>query len=195
VNGNRSSRRLRVVAGSESLISSAGGALLLQTASATGLDRSLSQALQPWRGRRAQHDPGKVLLDLAVAVALGGDCLADVAVVRAQSDLFGQVASDPTVSRLVAALAADGPAALAAVRQARAVAREQVWRLSSPVANDGPVIVDLDATIVLAHSEKARPRRGSARSASTHCWPSWTTGRAARASSSRACCGSGRRPE
>lgn len=154
MNGNRSTRRLRVVAGSESLISSAGGALLLQTAAVTGLDRSLRDALRPWRGRRARHDPGKMVLDLAVAVALGGDCLADLAVVRAQPDLFGQVASDPTVSRLVAALAADGPAALAAVRQARAVAREQAWRLSPPVGADGPVIVDLDATIVLAHSEK-----------------------------------------
>ena len=73
---------------------------------------------------------------------------------RAQPDLFGQVASDPTVSRLIAALAVDGPVALAAVRRARAAAREQAWRLSPPVAPDGPVIVDLDATIVLAHSEK-----------------------------------------
>ena len=80
------------------------------------------------------HDPGKVLLDLAVAVALGGDCLADLAVVRAQPDLFGQVASDPTVSRLIAALAVDGPVALAAVRRARAAAREQAWWLRPPVA-------------------------------------------------------------
>lgn len=138
----------------ESLISSAGGALLLQTAVVTGLDRSLSQELRAWRGRRARHDPGKVLLDLAVAVALGGGCLADLAVVRAQSELFGQVASDPTVSRLIAALAADGPAVLAAVRRARAVARAQEWGLSPPVAADGPVMVDLDVTIVLAHSEK-----------------------------------------
>ena len=142
------------MAGSESLISSAGGALLIETAAVVGLDQALSDGLRPWRGRRARHDPGKVLLDLAVAVALGGDCLADLAVVRAQPDLFGDVASDPTVSRLVAALAADAPAALAAVRQARAAAREQLWQLSPPVASDGPLIVDLDATIVLAHSEK-----------------------------------------
>jgi len=70
--------------------------LLLQTAAASGLDHALSRALRPWRGRRAVHDPGKVLLDLAVAVALGGDCLADLAVVRAQPELFGQVAPDPT---------------------------------------------------------------------------------------------------
>ncbi len=115
MNGKRRMRRLRVVAGSESLISSAGGALLIETAAAVGLDQVLSEGLRPWRGRCAVHDPGKVLVDLAVAVALGGDCLADVAVVRAQPDLFADVASESTVSRLVAALAA--------VRQARAQAR------------------------------------------------------------------------
>jgi hypothetical protein len=49
----------------------------------------------------ATHDPAKVLTDLAVSLGLGGDCLADVAVLRAEPDLFGLVASDPTVSRLV----------------------------------------------------------------------------------------------
>jgi hypothetical protein len=94
------------------------------------------------------------VLDLAVAIALGGGCLADLAVVRAPRDLFGHVASDPTVSRLIATLAADAAAALAAPREARATARGRVWRLQPPVAADGPVIIDLDATIVLAHSEK-----------------------------------------
>jgi len=153
-------RRLRVVAGSESLISSAGGALLIGTAAAVDIDQALSEGLRPGRGQCAVHDPGKVLLDLAVAVALGGDCLADVAVVRAQPDLFADVASDPTVSRLVAALAAAAPAALAAVRQARAQARERVWQLSAPVGTDGPIVVDLDATIVLAHSPGFPPAAG-----------------------------------
>lgn len=62
------------------------------------------------------HDPGKVLLDVAAAVALGGDCLADVAVVQPPPEVFGPVASDPTVSRLVAALAADAEAPTAAIR-------------------------------------------------------------------------------
>ena len=78
----------------------------------------MSDRLAPWRRGRARHDPGKVVLDLAVAIALGGDCLADVAVVRAQPDLFGAVASDPAASRLVAALAADGDAAVDALRAA-----------------------------------------------------------------------------
>lgn len=99
------------------------------------------------------------MLDLVVAVALGGDCLADLAVVRSQPDLFGHVASDPTVSRLVAALAAEPELALAALRSAHAQARAQFWDLAAPVDEDGVLIIDVDATTVAAHSEKegARP--------------------------------------
>lgn len=61
----------------------------------------MSAALAPWRKHRTVHDPGKVLLDVAFAVALGGDCLADVAMLRAEPAVFGPVASDPTVSRLI----------------------------------------------------------------------------------------------
>jgi len=57
------------------LVSQAGGLLPVQTLRATGLDRGLPAALQRWRAPRAVHDPGKVIADLAVAVALGGDCL------------------------------------------------------------------------------------------------------------------------
>ncbi len=113
------------------------------------------------------HDPGKILTDLAIALALGGDCLADVAVLRAQPELAGPVASDPVISRLVAALAAEGPRALRAIRKARAAARERAWALAgerAPGADGGLVPVDIDATIVLAHSEKEKaaptcPRR------------------------------------
>jgi hypothetical protein len=50
----------------------------------SGLDQAISAALAPWCKSRAVHDPGKILLDLALAVALGGDCLADVAMLRAE---------------------------------------------------------------------------------------------------------------
>jgi hypothetical protein len=123
----------------------------------TGLGRGLPAALEPWRGPRAVHDPGKIVADLAAALALGGDCLADIAVLREQPDLAGPVASDPVVSRLVKALAADELRALAAIRAARAAARERAWALAggaAPGAGGGPVIIDLDATIVIAHSEK-----------------------------------------
>jgi hypothetical protein len=120
----------------------------------TGVNRRLSLGLRGWRGIGAVHDPGKIVQDLASAIALGGDCLADIAVVRAQSDLFGSVASDPTVSRLVDKLAADVDRALDALRQARAGARAVAWQHRSPVPADALVPVDIDGTIVLAHSEK-----------------------------------------
>jgi hypothetical protein len=142
-----------VESGGESLISSAGAALLLRTAAASGLADGLSRVLAPWRPRRSVHDPGKTLVDLTVAIALGGDCLADLGVVRAQPELFGPVASDPTVSRLLEDLARDPDTVIAAIGSARAAAREAVWRHRDPVGA-GTVVVDLDATLVGAHSEK-----------------------------------------
>jgi DDE family transposase len=144
----------------ESLVSSSGGLLLRQVVRVSGVQRMLSAALAPWRSGRAVHDPGKVLVDLATAVALGGDCLSDLAVVRAQPQLFGPVASDPTVSRLIAALAADVGASLPAMRAARSRARAMVWARRRPLSgtsgsrDGGQVIVDIDSTLVTAHSEK-----------------------------------------
>ena len=149
------SSRVAVSADSRGLVSQAGAVLLWETVRVTGLSRGLSAALQPWRAPQAVHDPGKIVADLAAALALGGDCLADIAVLREQPALAGPVASDPVVSRLVSSLAADGPRALAAIRAARAAARERAWALAgdaSPGADGGLVMVDLDATIVIAHS-------------------------------------------
>lgn len=138
----------------------AGSALLLRTAQAVGLPGALREALAPWRRPLAVHDPGKILLDLAVSLAIGGDCLADVAQLRATPEVFGAVASDPTVSRCIDALAADVPAALAAINTARAAARARAWSLAGEHAPDhgadagSPVVIDVDATLVTAHSEK-----------------------------------------
>jgi hypothetical protein len=138
------------------IVSQAGGLLLTRTLRVTGLDRGLEEALERWRPARAVHSPGKILTDVAVALALGGDCLADVAMLRSQPELFGPVASDPVVSRLVARLAGDAPPALKALRAARAAARARVWDLAGDAAPgaDGVVTVDIDATIVTACSEK-----------------------------------------
>jgi DDE family transposase len=141
----------------QGIVSHAGALLLTETARVTGLQSGLSAGLGQWRPSRAVHDPGKTVLDLAVAVALGGDCLADVSVLRAEPALFGPVASDPVVSRLVSRLAADPAAALAAIGAARAAARERAWQLAGTTAPgaDGMLIpVDIDATIVTAHSDK-----------------------------------------
>jgi len=155
---NTASRPKMTVSGDgKGLVSQAGGLLLTQVLRVTGLDRALSQGLERYRAPRAVHDPGKIIADVAAAVALGGDCLADIAVLRAQPDVFGPAASDPEVSRLVTALAADAPRALKAIRAARAKARERAWMLAGDAApgTDGALVtVDLDATILIAHSEK-----------------------------------------
>jgi hypothetical protein len=148
--------RVRVRDDGGGVVSQAGGVLLVETVRKSGLDTAISAALAPWRKPRAVHDPGKILLDVALAVALGGDCLSDVPVLRAEPAVFGPVASDPTVSRLVDTLAGAGSRALDAVRRARAEVREQVWKLAgtnAPDANEH-VVVDIDGVLVLAHSEK-----------------------------------------
>ncbi|MDK3258970.1 IS1380 family transposase, partial [Blastococcus capsensis] len=102
----------------------------------------------------------KVVLDLALTLAVGGDCLADIALLRAEPRVFGRVASDPTVSRTIDTLAADAPAALAAINTARATARAAVWGLAGKDAPGqgadaaAPLVIDIDATLVTSHSEK-----------------------------------------
>src|SRR5699024_947975 len=47
--------------------------------------------------------------------------------------------------------------AVTAIRSARATARQHTWTLAgqtAPPTKDGQVIIDLDATIVVAHSDK-----------------------------------------
>ena len=87
----------------------AGATLLLRTAQTVGLTAGLSKVLAPWRKPLAIHAPAKIVLDVAVSLAMGGDCLADIAQLRACPEVFGLVASDPTVSRCIDALAADAP--------------------------------------------------------------------------------------
>ena len=142
------------------VVSQAGGLLLTETVRAVGLDRALAAALAPWWLPNAVHNPAKVLLDLAMTLAVGGDCLADIAVLRAEPGLFGRVASDPTVSRTINRLAADSTATLRAIHTARAQARAATWRLAGDHAPDheidagAPLIIDIDATLVTAHSDK-----------------------------------------
>ncbi|MDU9001110.1 MULTISPECIES: IS1380 family transposase [Streptomyces] len=148
--------RVHAEGGGRGVVSQAGSVLLVETVRKTGLDQAISRGLSPWRKPRAVHDPGKILLDVALAVALGGDCLADVGMLRAEPAVFGPVASDPTVSRLIDTLASGGTQSLTALRSARAEVRERVWHLAKDVAPDaaGQVIVDIDGVLVLAHSEK-----------------------------------------
>ena len=145
--------RTQLDVGDDGVVSLAGASLLTTTARVLGLDRGLSQRLSAWTPRGATHDTGKVILDLAVALAVGGDCPADVAVLRGQPRLFGAVASDPTVSRRIDALAGDVEAAATAIRSARAQAR--ALRLKwAPLSDNGALPIDIDATILIAHSDK-----------------------------------------
>jgi hypothetical protein len=139
--------------------------MLTETIRATGLDRALSASLERWRKPSAVHDPAKIVLDLAVTLALGGDALSDLATLRAEPGVYGPVASDPTVSRTIAALASDANRVLAAIGAARVEARAAAWALAAEHAPDAgispenPLVIDLDATLITAHSEKedARP--------------------------------------
>lgn len=151
---------LKVDGDGSGVVSQAGAVTLLRTAEEIGLTRSLSARLGPWRKAGSTHDPGKIVLDLAVAIAVGGDCASDVSILRCEPGVFGPVASDPTVSRLIAALADDAPKALAALTAAHAAARAAAWDHAGEHAPDHgidadhPLIVDLDASLLDAHSEK-----------------------------------------
>ena len=151
---------VRVDAAPVSAIGSAGGVLLTETLAVSGLASALSAGLEPWRKPQTRHDPAKVLTDLAITLALGGDCLADAALLRSEPDLFGAVASEATVSRTITTLAADVERVLPAIAAARRQVRGRVWALAgeaSPlheISETDPLVIDLDATIVIAHSEK-----------------------------------------
>jgi hypothetical protein len=145
------------------VVSHAGSRLLADVADRTTLTAQLGEALAGLRKPRARHDPGRVLVDMAVAVADGATTISDVAVLADQAALFGVVASDSTCWRLLDHL--DG-ARLGAVASARAAAREVVWAQRAeltgepfPTAraagHDLPgLVIDLDASIVVCHSEK-----------------------------------------
>ncbi|MCF8608567.1 IS1380 family transposase [Gordonia sp. HY285] len=144
----------------ENLVSHAGTVLLTRTVEVAGLAAELSAALAPWRKPFATHDPGKIVADLAVALVAGGDCLADMSTIRERPDTFGHVASDPTVSRLISSLAQSPVQALSAIAAARAATRAHVWSLAGATAPNHdisakkPLVIDLDATLVTAHSDK-----------------------------------------
>src|ERR687884_929424 len=132
------------------LVSHAGAALLAEIADRTGLTREFSRALAGLRERRGRHDPGRVIRDLAVMLADGGDCLSDLRAVRDQQPLFGPVASDSTAFRLIERIGEE-PELLDGVRAARARARERAWELG---VRPQRIVIDIDATLITAHTEK-----------------------------------------
>jgi Transposase DDE domain group 1 len=139
-----------VAADGEGLVSHAGAALLVEVADRVGLTHELSRALAGVHERRGRHDAGRVIRDLAVMLADGGDCLSDLRAVRDQEPLFGPVASDSTAFRLVDRIA-DEPGLLDGLRGARARARERAWELG---VRPERIVIDIDATLITAHTEK-----------------------------------------
>jgi Transposase DDE domain group 1 len=149
------------------VVGHAGARLLTDIADATGLTGGFGEALAALRQRQGGHDPGRVAVDLAVTIADGGEAIADLAVLRDQADLFGTVASDPTAWRVLSDVDGD---AVARLRAARAQARELAWAQTSesrgalPVATaaGAPIpglVLDLDASIVICHSDKESATR------------------------------------
>lgn len=144
------------------VIAHAGSRLLADLAVGTGLEAAFREALAPSRQRQGGHDPGRVAVDVAVMLADGGESISDLAVLRDQPQLFGAVASPATAWRVLDGIDAG---ALSRLRGARAAARELAWAQHAETRDAFPqakaagrvipgLVLDIDASIVLCHSEK-----------------------------------------
>jgi hypothetical protein len=154
---------LRVEVGGHGIVSHTGSVAVRALADRSGLTGRLSGATAR-RGFSPVHDRGRVLTDTAVMIADGGRVLSDLAVLRDQGELFGPVASDPTLWRTLNAVDALTRDKIAV---ARAKTRVHMWNLISERHGSIPaakvadadlgrtIVVRLDASIVIAHSEKS----------------------------------------
>src|SRR5215213_4321539 len=151
--------RFEVTADGDGLVGYAGAALLAKLAERLGLPAEVDR----WAGRgqpsRARHWAGTVVVDLAVMLADGGDCLSDLAALRDQPELFGPVASTPTAWRVVERVATDRDG-LARLRAARAHARTRAWTVGAHPDLE-LLVIDADATLVLAHSDAKQGAAGT----------------------------------
>lgn len=152
VKRNKRVRRVVVSADGQGVVSHAGVGLLREMAEYTGLVHGVTAALIGTYRGVPFHPPGRVFADLAVAVADGADAISGISVLGDRQDLFGPVASMPTTWRVLDRV--DG-ARLPLVRQARAAARARAWAAGAGPDLAGELCLDFDATITIAHSEKA----------------------------------------
>ena len=148
VKRNRRRPGVKITGGGTGIVNHAGARLLADLADRVGLTAALSTAMAPTKQRRRGHDRGEVLVDVAVMIADGGETISDVAVLRDQPALFGEVASHATVWRTLEAV---DDATLERIKTARAQARARAWAAG---ADPGFYVIDLDATLVGAHSDK-----------------------------------------
>jgi hypothetical protein len=133
---------LVVTGGDTQVASQVGLHLLGEIADGLGLTSALSAALPTARG----HDRGRLFAQAAVMLAGGGECVADMAALRDQPALFGEVASGPTIWR---AFHEHDETSLVALRSARAAARARFW---STAGAPDEVILDIDAALVEVHA-------------------------------------------
>jgi hypothetical protein len=156
---------LSVTGDGTGVVAHAGSVAVRMLADRTGLTSALSEAVAR-RGFTPGRDRGRVLVDVATMIAAGGEAIADIDTLRHQGQVLGAVASPPTVWRALDELT---PAALKRIDRARAATRARVWGLipgGLPAATAAGatlpadlVVLDVDATIVLAHSEKEQATR------------------------------------
>ena len=154
--------RVEVSADGTGVVSHVGSRLLADVAAAAGLPEAFDDAAGGRRRRCSAHAPGRVLTDVAVLLADGGQTITDLAVLRHQPGLFGAVASTATAWRVLDSV---DDTVLAALKRARAQARERAWLLRAEAGRPVPtvlcggvevpgLVVDFDASLVGCHSEK-----------------------------------------
>lgn len=149
MNGN-STRRVVVEPGGTGVVAHVGLHALGSFADRMGLGDALSSRI-PWSGGGVPvHDRGKVLVQMALTLAGGGECCLDIEQLRIGDDLFGSVPSDTTVARAFHEIT---PETRAAIAGAMAEVRSAVWRRSSATTGSAPVVLDIDASLVEIHSE------------------------------------------
>jgi hypothetical protein len=151
VQATNSRPRFEVVADAQGVCSHVGAALLAELADRLGLTEELGRRAN--RGVRAgSHDRGAVLRDLVVMLADGGDCVSDLRTLRQQPELFGEVCSASTAWRVLVEEVGADPRGTVGLWSALARVREHAWALGA--APTGPLRIDLDATLIQAHSDK-----------------------------------------
>ena len=154
---------LKVTADGAGLVGHAGAVLLRKAADQAGLTAQLSAALRK-AGRSPLFDRGGVLVSLAVAITLGAASMSDIAVLAHLAPVLGDAPSGPTVRRALDL--AGSAASLDRIARARARARAHVWQLIGATAAGFPwlviagkaltgwLVIDMDATLVTASSDK-----------------------------------------
>ena len=183
MHATRTRPRVEVCADGVGVVSHVGARLLADLADRTSLTGQLSKIFAGRAAPQIVHDPGRVLVDVAVMLADGGECISGIAMLADQREVFGPVASDSTCWRVLDAISTED---LNGVVAARAAAREVAWAQRAEATGHAlpaslvagqplldregrPVLViDEDATIVVCHSESSPSAGPSGRARAHH---------------------------